>query len=84
MRRLKFLWQNTHLDHKGQQAREHGVAMIFQASGVLPKDFPQILSGDMNAGPNNPAIKNYKDAGWVETDFALASFPRLAQIFIWN
>ena len=67
----EFRYWNTHLDHKGQQAREHGSALIVQAAAVLPKDFPQILSGDMNAAPNNQAIKNYMDAGWIDTYVAV-------------
>jgi endonuclease/exonuclease/phosphatase family metal-dependent hydrolase len=67
----EFRYWNTHLDHRGQQAREHGALMISQAAAVLPKDFPQLLSGDMNAAPNNPAIKNYKDAGWIDTYVAV-------------
>ncbi len=62
----EFRYWNTHLDHKGQKAREHGASMIVQASAVLPKDFPQLLSGDMNASVNNPAIKNYRDGGWID------------------
>lgn len=62
----EFRYWNTHLDHRGQEAREKGAAMIVQASAVFPQDFPQILSGDMNATVSNPAIKNYKDGGWVD------------------
>ncbi len=63
----EFRYWNTHLDHKGQKAREHGSAMIVEASNVLPKDLPQLLTGDMNAAVDNPAIKNYKEGGWVDT-----------------
>ncbi len=63
----EFRYWNTHLDHKGQEAREKGAAMIVQASAILPKEFPQLLTGDMNSHPNNPAIKNYKDGGWIDT-----------------
>lgn len=67
----EFRYWNTHLDHKGQQAREKGAAMIVQASAVLPKELPQILTGDMNAGAHNLAIKNYKDGGWLDTYAAI-------------
>jgi endonuclease/exonuclease/phosphatase family metal-dependent hydrolase len=63
----EFRYWNTHLDHKGQTARVKASALIVQASDVLPKDFVQLLTGDMNAGVDNPAIKNYKEAGWVDT-----------------
>lgn len=67
----EFRYWNTHLDHKGQQARVKGSAMIVQASNVFPKELPQLLTGDMNASGENPAIKNYTDAGWVDTFAAI-------------
>jgi endonuclease/exonuclease/phosphatase family metal-dependent hydrolase len=63
----EFRYWNTHLDHKGQNAREKGATMIVQASAALPKTFPQILTGDMNASIENPAIKNFKEGGWIDT-----------------
>jgi endonuclease/exonuclease/phosphatase family metal-dependent hydrolase len=62
----EFRYWNTHLDHKGQKAREHGALMICEASAVFPKELPQILTGDMNARSTNPAIKNYIDGGWLD------------------
>jgi endonuclease/exonuclease/phosphatase family metal-dependent hydrolase len=63
----EFRYWNTHLDHKGQIAREKGATMINQASEIFPKDLPQILTGDMNAAVDNPAIENYKKGGWIDT-----------------
>ncbi|MDB6026121.1 MAG: Endonuclease/Exonuclease/phosphatase family protein [Verrucomicrobiales bacterium] len=68
----EFRYWNTHLDHKGQQARAKSAALIVQASDVLPKEFPQILTGDMNAGIENQAITNFTEGGWVDT-FAAAN-----------
>jgi endonuclease/exonuclease/phosphatase family metal-dependent hydrolase len=62
-----FRYWNTHLDHKGQQAREKGATMIVQAAAAFPADLPQILTGDMNAPVNNPAIKNFKAGEWIDT-----------------
>lgn len=58
---------NTHLDHKGQEARVKGAALIVEASKVVPEEFPQLLTGDMNARANNAAIKNFTTAGWQDT-----------------
>ena len=63
----EFRYWNTHLDHKGQHAREKGAEMIVQASSVYPADLPQILTGDMNAHANNPAIATFKAGKWVDT-----------------
>jgi endonuclease/exonuclease/phosphatase family metal-dependent hydrolase len=60
------LW-NTHLDHVGQVAREKQAALIVQASEVLPKEFPQLLTGDFNAHAVNPAIKLVAASGWTDT-----------------
>jgi endonuclease/exonuclease/phosphatase family metal-dependent hydrolase len=62
-----FRYWNTHLDHKGQKAREKGAEMIVQASSVLPATLPQLLTGDMNAQVQNPAIKHFKDGQWIDT-----------------
>ena len=35
----EFRYWNTHLDHKGQKAREHSASMIVQAGAVLPERF---------------------------------------------
>jgi endonuclease/exonuclease/phosphatase family metal-dependent hydrolase len=58
---------NTHLDHLGQESREHSAAMIVEASKALAQTTPQILSGDMNAGFSNPAIKMFLEGGWLDT-----------------
>jgi endonuclease/exonuclease/phosphatase family metal-dependent hydrolase len=71
----EFRYWNTHLDHRGQKAREHGAAMIVQASAVLPENFPQLLTGDMNSHAANPAIKHFKSAGWVDT-YAAVNGPK--------
>lgn len=63
----EFRYWNTHLDHRGQKAREKGATLIVQSAEVLPADLPQILTGDMNARANNPAIENFKNGGWVDT-----------------
>lgn len=63
----EFRYWNTHLDHKGDIARAKAATLIVEASQAFPKELPQILSGDMNADLNHPAIKNYKEGGWLDT-----------------
>lgn len=63
----EFRYWNTHLDHRGHEARAKGAALIVEASAPFAKDFPQLLTGDMNAGLKHPAIQNFKSGGWVDT-----------------
>ena len=63
----QFRVWNTHLDHIGHEAREKGASLIVQACAAFPKDFAQLLTGDMNAGVTHPAIKNFKAGGWLDT-----------------
>ena len=54
-----FLMINTHLDHKGSAARMHGSIQILQYIDKMK--LPFILTGDMNALPDAPEIKNITD-----------------------
>ena len=63
----EFRYWNTHLDHKGQHARERGAAMIVEASSVYSADLPQLLTGDMNAHVQNRAIATFKAGQWIDT-----------------
>jgi endonuclease/exonuclease/phosphatase family metal-dependent hydrolase len=62
-----FVYCNTHLDHVSQHAREQQARMINASAAAWPADQPQILSGDMNAGASNPAIRILADAGWRDS-----------------
>lgn len=52
-----FFFVDTHLDHKGKQARQEGLKLIMQKIKELNKDnLPFILVGDFNIYPDNPAL----------------------------
>lgn len=59
---------NTHLDHRGHEARAQGAQLIvdacraYDATGV-----PQVLTGDMNAPLAHAAIKAFKAGGFVDS-----------------
>lgn len=54
----EFFFVTTHLDHKGQMAREKGMALILDTLKVLnPKNLPCIIVGDLNATLDNPALE---------------------------
>ncbi len=58
---------NTHLDHIGQTARENQARLIKEDASVYPMEYPQILTGDMNADSANKAIHILKEGGWRDT-----------------
>jgi len=51
---------NTHFDHQSQRARANGAALIRQRIRDRATDDPVVLTGDMNAGEENPAIAELK------------------------
>lgn len=57
----------THLDHRGQLAREEQARLINEDAVAYPIDYRQVLCGDMNAVADNPAIRSFLNAGWRDT-----------------
>lgn len=53
----EFFFVTTHLDHKGQQAREKGMDLILDTLKVLnPGNLPCFVVGDFNSTDDNPAL----------------------------
>ena len=50
----KFLHINTHLDHKGVEAKEKGLAFILQK--IKEYNLPVVLTGDFNMTADNPVM----------------------------
>jgi len=63
----EFRIVNTHLDNESQRAREQQARLIVEDSCAYPKNYPQILAGDMNCDAGNPAIQIFKAGGWNDT-----------------
>ncbi len=58
----KFYYVNTHLDHRGEEARQNGLQLIVDnISKMNPKGYPLILSGDFNMNASHPAILNMEN-----------------------
>ncbi len=58
-----FYVYNTHMDHQSQPAREKGAQLIMRRiAGRLHQD-PFVLTGDFNAGEDNPVIAYFKGTG---------------------
>ncbi len=71
-----FYFFNTHLDHRGAQAREQGVALIAERIARLPQDSPVILTGDFNAAaeqsrPYEIALEQGLTDAWTHADVAV-------------
>lgn len=55
----KFYFINTHLDHKGREARKNSLQLIVdKIASINPEGYPMVLTGDFNIKPNNPALLN--------------------------
>ncbi len=52
-----FYYYNTHFDHQSQPAREKSAALLAERMAQRTHPDPVILSGDFNAGEDNPAIR---------------------------
>lgn len=55
----RMLVFNTHLDHRSQEAREKGIALVCRKLQALhrTKGAPALLMGDLNAKPDNPVLR---------------------------
>lgn len=53
----KFIYVNTHLDHKSRLAREKGIELIIKYLKKFKLDYPYILTGDFNARPDSEVYK---------------------------
>lgn len=53
----KFYFVNTHLDHKGKEARRNGLKMLVDKTRGMNPDIPLILMGDFNVKPDDPCLE---------------------------
>lgn len=54
----EFVFFNTHLDHRGVEARPEGALVIWkECRKFLDQDIPIILAGDFNSIPTSPTIQ---------------------------
>lgn len=66
----EFFYVNTHLDHKGREARRRGLALVVERIGAMnPKGVPMILGGDFNVLPDDDCLidvnRSMQDARFV-------------------
>ena len=56
-----FYFVNTHLDHRGKQARKNGLALVVERIGSMnPEGYPMILMGDFNVFPDDPCLTDLR------------------------
>lgn len=66
---------NAHFDHQSQPARERAAAQILERIRALPGNPPAIMTGDLNATPENPAIVRLTTGEGALTDTWAALHP---------
>jgi len=64
---VEFRFVNTHLDHISQPAVVGQARTINEDAAAYDPDYPQILTGDMNANITHPGIQSLFEAGWRDT-----------------
>ena len=52
-----FFVFNTHLDHRGMNAKKHGMELIKDSIGKICNETPTILTGDFNSIPKSEVCK---------------------------
>ena len=54
----QFYFVNTHLDHKGAQARKNGLKLIVEKTRGMNPEIPLILTGDFNVEPGDECLED--------------------------
>jgi len=52
----RFYFVNTHLDHKGVEARRNSLLMIVGKIREMDATLPMVLTGDLNVEPGDPCL----------------------------
>lgn len=53
----QFYFVNTHLDHKGVEARKNGLQMVLDRIAAMnPDAYPMVLTGDFNVTPDDECL----------------------------
>lgn len=69
----KFFFVNTHLDHKGVEARKKGLQLVVDKIAAMnPDGYPMVLTGDFNVTPDDECL--------VELDKQMESARKIAKV----
>lgn len=69
---------NVHLDHESQESRENSVELLAERILTRPHPDPVIVTGDFNAGEDNPAMRYLKGEGESRSELRLRDSFRIA------
>ena len=68
-----FFFVNTHLDHKGVEARKNGLQLVVDKIAAMnPDGYPMVLTGDFNVTPDDECL--------VELDKQMVSTRKIAKV----
>jgi len=62
----EFYVFNTHLDHKGENARQHSALLLGQKASEIARGKPSLLCGDFNANTNSKTYSNFINCGFID------------------
>ena len=69
----KFFFVNTHLDHKGVEARKKGLQLVVDKIAAMnPDGYPMVLTGDFNVTPDDECL--------VDLDKQMKSARKIAKV----
>jgi endonuclease/exonuclease/phosphatase family metal-dependent hydrolase len=69
----KFFFVNTHLDHKGVEARKKGLQLVVdKIASMNPDGYPMVLTGDFNVTPDDECL--------VDLDKQMESARKIAEV----
>ena len=69
----QFYFVNTHLDHKGVEARKNGLKMVLDRIAAMnPDGYPMVLTGDFNVTPDDECL--------VDLDKRMDSARKIAKV----
>lgn len=59
-----FYFYNLHIDHESQNSREKSADLLLK---TIHTEHPVIITGDFNAGEDNPAVKKIIEGGYSDS-----------------
>ena len=69
----ELFFNDTHLDHVGQEARDEGVSLLMKRIETLSGGRPVILTGDFNSEPGSSVVAHVQKDGVLRDAKAIAA-----------
>lgn len=68
-----FFLFNSHVDHRGLEAKEYSSVVLLEAAAQLSQGLPCLFTGDFNLNETNPGYEKMVTSGW--TDDTMLALP---------